>query len=51
VTGEHQEDTTMTDPTPGVPDHAPPRAETNGLSPKAIASTAVCYKNIRAHES
>lgn len=31
----------MTDPTPGVPDHAAPATRTVGLSPKAIASTVV----------
>lgn len=31
----------MTDPTPGVPDHAAPATRTVGFSPKAIASTVV----------
>ena len=30
----------MTDPTPGVPDHAAPALETEGLSPKMIAASA-----------
>jgi hypothetical protein len=31
----------MTDPTPGVPDHAAPTVETVGWSPKMITATAV----------